>query len=75
MEIPSAIPSKIQAIEIVEVLRRSTNICFRHLSIAIPQAADTLRVAKAVAQSPGYLPLDIGMKYGNSQRMTSRSRS
>jgi len=28
------------------------------------RAAVTLRVAKAVAQSPGYLPLDIGMKYG-----------
>jgi NitT/TauT family transport system substrate-binding protein len=28
------------------------------------QAADKLRVGKAVAQNPGYVPLDVGMKYG-----------
>jgi NitT/TauT family transport system substrate-binding protein len=27
-------------------------------------AADRLRVGKAVAQNPGYIPLDVGMKYG-----------
>jgi ABC-type nitrate/sulfonate/bicarbonate transport system substrate-binding protein len=27
-------------------------------------AAETLRVGKAVMQNPGYIPLDVGMKYG-----------
>lgn len=34
------------------------------LSAPAAKAADTLRVGKAVAQVFGYIPLDIGMKYG-----------
>lgn len=34
------------------------------LSAPPAKAADTLRVGKAVAQVFGYIPLDIGMKYG-----------
>jgi NitT/TauT family transport system substrate-binding protein len=37
---------------------------FAFLETQPARAADALRVAKAVAQSPGYLPLDIGVKFG-----------
>jgi NitT/TauT family transport system substrate-binding protein len=37
---------------------------FAFLASSSARAADTLRVGKAVAQSPGYLPLDVGIRYG-----------
>jgi NitT/TauT family transport system substrate-binding protein len=51
-----------------DVSRRTALIAlatsFASLGAAPARAADALRVAKAVAQSPGYLPLDVGMKRG-----------
>src|ERR1700692_2840058 len=31
---------------------------------AVAKAAGNLRVGKAVSENPGYIPLDVGVKYG-----------
>ncbi len=50
------------------ISRRSALIAFAaSLAAARPpvaHAATPLRIGKAVAQNPGYIPLDVGMKYG-----------
>lgn len=41
---------------------------FAGLAIAPARAADQLRVGKAVPENIGFIPLDVGMKYGLFQR-------